>query len=147
MKEIFCLIERCLGCKSCELACAVEHSDSKELSVAIQEIPIPRRRVRVISAGGGDGFVRLRTLALQCRQCENPACAEACIAGGIVKLDDGPSISAMILGVDAKQPESIAIGVPLKAAFIERGEGEEAQSRDSSSFRGKQLLPHCPYRT
>jgi uncharacterized OB-fold protein len=51
---------------------------------------------------------------------KKPYCA------GIVKLDDGPSISAMILGVDAQKPESITIGAPLKATYIERGEGEEA---------------------
>jgi uncharacterized OB-fold protein len=49
---------------------------------------------------------------------DNPYCA------GIVQLEEGPSISAQILGVDAGQPEDIAIGTPLKAAFLERGEGE-----------------------
>ncbi|MEW5961804.1 MAG: Zn-ribbon domain-containing OB-fold protein [Chloroflexota bacterium] len=43
---------------------------------------------------------------------------------GIVQLQEGPAISAQILGVDATQPESIAIGTPLRATFIERGEGE-----------------------
>ncbi len=51
---------------------------------------------------------------------KKPYCA------GIVKLDEGPSISALILGVDAQRPETITIGAPLKAAYIERGEGEEA---------------------
>ncbi|MFN2222236.1 MAG: Zn-ribbon domain-containing OB-fold protein [Chloroflexota bacterium] len=47
---------------------------------------------------------------------------------GIVKLDEGPSISAQILGADAAHPEQLAIGTPLHAVFIERGEGEEARS-------------------
>jgi uncharacterized OB-fold protein len=47
---------------------------------------------------------------------------------GIVKLDEGPSISAQILGADAAHPEQLAIGTPLKAVFIERGEGEEEKS-------------------
>ena len=29
--------------------------------------------------------MRLRSVALQCRQCDEPACAEACITGGIVR--------------------------------------------------------------
>lgn len=53
---------------------------------------------------------------------ENPYCS------GIVKLDEGPSISAQIVGVDVTQPEQIPIGAPLNAVFLERGEGEEAKS-------------------
>ena len=47
---------------------------------------------------------------------ENPNVA------GIVKLAEGPMISAQILGLDASKPADIKIGTPLKAAFVERGE-------------------------
>lgn len=53
---------------------------------------------------------------------DNPYCS------GIVELDEGPSISAQIMGVDATQPEQITIGAPLSAVFIERGEGEDVRS-------------------
>ncbi len=53
---------------------------------------------------------------------DNPYCA------GIVQLDEGPSISAQILGVDPKKPETIQIGTPLRVAYIDRGEGEEKKS-------------------
>lgn len=43
---------------------------------------------------------------------------------GIVQLAEGPSISAQMLGVDARQPDQIAIGAPLRAVFVERGQGE-----------------------
>jgi scaffold protein (connect acetoacetyl-CoA thiolase and HMG-CoA synthase) len=49
---------------------------------------------------------------------ENPYCT------GIVQLDEGPSISAQILGVDVKNPAGIKIGMPLTIDFVERGEGE-----------------------
>jgi uncharacterized OB-fold protein len=52
----------------------------------------------------------------------NPYCS------GIVKLIEGPSISAQILGVDASKPESIAIGTPLRVQFIQRGEEEEQRT-------------------
>ncbi len=39
MKEIFVRLDRCLGCKSCEIACAVEHSASKSLFGAVSEKP------------------------------------------------------------------------------------------------------------
>ncbi len=45
----------------------------------------------------------------------NPYCS------GIVQLDEGPRISAQILGVDASDPETISIGTPLKVDFVERG--------------------------
>jgi uncharacterized OB-fold protein len=53
---------------------------------------------------------------------KNPYCA------GVVQLDEGPSISAQILGVDAKKPHEITVGTPLQVAFIERGEGEERRT-------------------
>ena len=49
---------------------------------------------------------------------ENPYCT------GIVELEDGAKISALILGVDAKNGEQIKIGAPLTAAFVEQGEGD-----------------------
>jgi uncharacterized OB-fold protein len=53
---------------------------------------------------------------------DNPYCV------GIVQLEEGPSISAQIVGVDAARPENIAIGQPVQAVFVERGEGEERRT-------------------
>ncbi len=49
---------------------------------------------------------------------KNPYCV------GIVKTEEGPMISALILGVDCCQPGSIKIGTPLKVSFVDRGEGD-----------------------
>ncbi len=40
---------------------------------------------------------------------------------GIVELEEGPRISAQIVGVDATHPEDIKIGTPLTLDFVERG--------------------------
>jgi hypothetical protein len=53
---------------------------------------------------------------------DNPHCT------GIVRLPEGPAISAQILGVDARQPAQIAVGMPLKIAFVERGEGDKRRT-------------------
>jgi uncharacterized OB-fold protein len=53
---------------------------------------------------------------------QNPYCT------GIVQLEEGPAISAQIVGVDATRPDQIAIGTPLRAIVITRGEGEDAKS-------------------
>jgi len=49
---------------------------------------------------------------------KNPYCV------GVVRLAEGPAISAQILGVDVKNPAQIKIGMSLKATFVERGEGD-----------------------
>jgi len=47
----------------------------------------------------------------------NPYCT------GVVKLAEGPQISARIIGVDAKKPESIKVGTPVTLSILERTEG------------------------
>ena len=47
---------------------------------------------------------------------------------GIVKLDEGPLISAQILGLDAATPDINIVGTPLTVQFLERGEGEEKRT-------------------
>ena len=75
MKRIFCEIEKCLACRSCELACAAAHSPRR-----------PRIHVEAIDERGT--LQRVRAIAIQCRHCEEPACALACISGGIRKDDE-----------------------------------------------------------
>lgn len=52
----------------------------------------------------------------------NPYCA------GIVRLAEGPAVSAQILGVDPTRPDEIEIGTPLRVSFVQRGEGEQART-------------------
>jgi uncharacterized protein len=53
---------------------------------------------------------------------DNPYCT------GIVRLAEGPAISAQILGVDARRPAEIAVGTALRVAFMERGEGDKRRT-------------------
>jgi len=48
---------------------------------------------------------------------------------GIVELVEGPKISARILGVDPRKPESIKIGTVLSMEFLEQGEAEAGDAR------------------
>ncbi len=82
MKELLIRNERCLGCRSCELACAVEHSISRNLPAAIREDPRPRYRVHVSGSGR-------ECLPLQCRNCEEAACLNACLTGALARNEDG----------------------------------------------------------
>ena len=72
-------VEKCLGCRSCEIACAVAHSQTKELSRAIFETPLPQARVKV--EGMGD-----LVMPLQCRHCEDAPCVSICPTGALEKM-------------------------------------------------------------
>ena len=39
MKRVFIRTEWCTGCKTCKIACAVEHFRSKRLLAAMMELP------------------------------------------------------------------------------------------------------------
>jgi carbon-monoxide dehydrogenase iron sulfur subunit len=85
MKEIICHIEKCLGCKSCEIACAVAHSQSQNMLASLEEVPLPRKRLQVLSLGKDQIAESPAPFVLQCRHCAEPACVDVCIAGGVIK--------------------------------------------------------------
>jgi carbon-monoxide dehydrogenase iron sulfur subunit len=74
---VFADPERCLGCHSCELSCAVAHSGC-DLYVAADRRLSLRPRNRVVAAGGA-------MMPIQCRQCEDAPCAFACPTGAILQ--------------------------------------------------------------
>jgi carbon-monoxide dehydrogenase iron sulfur subunit len=76
MKEIFVRLDHCLGCKSCEMACAVEHSSSKILFGAISERPASVRRIYVEDADG-------QNVPLVCRHCQDAPCVAVCRTGAM----------------------------------------------------------------
>ncbi len=82
VKEVLVRYERCLGCRSCELACAVAHSGSGSLFGALWEEKPPRKRVFVEQAG------RAR-VALNCRHCQEAWCIDACISGAMRRTPEG----------------------------------------------------------
>ena len=84
-KEIFVRLDRCMGCHSCELACAVEHSQSKSLYSAISEKPTPQSRVYV------EWVAPDNRLPVLCRHCEDAPCMHACICGAISRTEEGLS--------------------------------------------------------
>ncbi len=83
MKKIYCQISRCLSCHSCEIACATARSESKKLTDAINEDPLPRQLIKVEYIDASGKIYNRRSIAVQCRQCEDPQCLQACITGGI----------------------------------------------------------------
>jgi anaerobic carbon-monoxide dehydrogenase iron sulfur subunit len=79
MKVIGVDMDRCTGCKTCELYCGAERgSEGKTLLRAVQEIPVPQPRVRVEGARGV-------SFPLQCRHCLQAPCLDACLAGALCR--------------------------------------------------------------
>lgn len=79
MKVIGVHLDRCTGCKTCELYCAAERgSNSKTLLRAAGETPRPKARVRVEGTSAAP-------VALQCRQCLKAPCLDACLAGALIR--------------------------------------------------------------
>ncbi len=84
MKQLYYEVKKCLGCKSCEVACAIAHSVSQELFKALGEEILSLPRKRVLSSGG-------KNYPVSCRHCENPKCVDACMAAAL-KFDQEKGI-------------------------------------------------------
>ncbi len=86
MKRLFVRPELCTGCKTCELACAVEHSRSKNLLGAMLESPPPHTRLYV-EAVMASHFEILK-MPMTCRHCDPAPCIAACIPQAMHRTPD-----------------------------------------------------------
>jgi uncharacterized OB-fold protein len=53
---------------------------------------------------------------------KNPYCT------GVVELEEGARVDARIEGVNCAKPEDIKVGMPLKAKYLHREEGEKRET-------------------
>ena len=78
-RRVYPVEEVCIGCHLCEIACAVEHSASKDILRAFKEETARPQARNILDEKEHHSF------SLNCRHCEEPACVDACIAGALVK--------------------------------------------------------------
>ncbi len=107
---------RCLACDTITVPqrqiCSNCHSDQVE---------------RILTSGKGKLaaftviYIPPTSMAEAGYNAKNPYCV------GIVELEEGPRISAQIIGLDLSDPSTIKIGMPLQQTFVIRGEGESAK--------------------
>jgi carbon-monoxide dehydrogenase iron sulfur subunit len=80
MKTVFVNPERCIGCRQCEFACAVEHSASRDATRAVSETPLPRPRIHVMP-----GRALNTSFPNRCRHCQPAPCEQVCPSGAITR--------------------------------------------------------------
>jgi formate dehydrogenase iron-sulfur subunit len=72
MKVIFMDLNRCIYCRSCEVACEREHNGRSFMSVVL--------------------FNNKRSVPMNCRHCEKSPCVAVCPTKALNKLENGPVI-------------------------------------------------------
>lgn len=82
METTFVAVERCIGCRQCELACAVEHSKSQSPSSAAWEEPKPAARIFV-----QPGLTPSTSIPVRCRHCDPAPCERVCPTGALFRDD------------------------------------------------------------
>lgn len=87
MKTVFVHPERCVGCKQCESACAVAHSQTKNLFLAVFEVPAPKPRIHA-----EPGLLLNTAFPNKCRHCTPAPCMTVCPTAAIYRAGDYPEI-------------------------------------------------------
>ena len=76
LRRIYANENVCIGCRLCEVYCAVQHSPSQDILKAYRQEHRPVPAIKVQEEGA-------LSFALQCRHCEEPACLAACLTGAM----------------------------------------------------------------
>jgi len=85
----------CIGCRTCEMACAEFHDlpELEDVDTPLAELPHRETSedhwtvVNRYEAGGGEVFVKR-----QCMHCVTPACSTACLTKALHKTKEGPVV-------------------------------------------------------
>ena len=131
-RRISATIERCVGCHTCEIACAVAHSGGKTLQEIALSGKKPGYRINVEFFGG-------RAVPVNCQHCEEPACVMACPTGAVHRLASGKPVlvdddrcigcsmcvQACPFGMMAMRPEDAKVAMKCDLCIERLAEGKK----------------------
>lgn len=92
--------DRCVGCRSCEIACIHHHLGENTDSPQYRPLAVSLVKVecgivdRTIQTSGDEDDIWVRgnlrkTFVILCQHCDEPECVGACISGALTKDPDG----------------------------------------------------------
>jgi len=134
MREVFIDAERCTACKTCEISCAVEHSQTKNLITAVFESPRPQIRIHVEKANG-------HSFPVRCLHCQDAVCITACPTGAMARE---PDFGAVQVNEDKCMGCFMCAMVCPFGAISAHSAGNVAVKCDFCTLRQKEgLMPAC----
>ncbi len=82
----------CIGCQSCEFACAEQYelpypTEMPEAGIIKKTSDKQRVMMNIYNTSKGEQYMRM-----SCNHCNSPACASACLTKAMLKTDEGPVI-------------------------------------------------------
>lgn len=133
-------LDRCWGCGTCEVACALEKKSGPGTGrVKIEEVGGEK-------GGAVPGSLQGRSfIPVLCQQCDDPACATACPAGALFKDGSGLVVFEAETCLSCGACESAC---PYGAIHLSADSGQPMKCDQCASRLNAGLLPacvqHCP---
>ena len=99
----------------------IENSFSSAFGIKRKERDPKGKNITIVTNAGGAGALMTDYLIEKGYNRNKPYCFS------VIKLKEGPMVSAQLVGVDESKPDSIKIGTPVKVKFLETQMKEETR--------------------
>ncbi|MEH0886818.1 4Fe-4S dicluster domain-containing protein [Enterobacter sp. UNJFSC 003] len=121
--------EKCIGCRTCEVACVVAHQETEDCTAVSSDVFTSR--IRVVKGGA-------YTTAVGCHQCEDAPCANVCPTHAISRTSGVWHVEqARCIGC-----KSCVLACPFGAMQVQRA-GNHAQALKCDLCAHREGGPAC----
>jgi CRP-like cAMP-binding protein len=130
--------DRCVSCRACEIACAVSKSRTHRLHQAIDESPLPVKRIHVRrTAAGSQPTIRPE----HCLHCRDAPCLRSCRPGAITR--DPVTGTIVIAEADCKGCGLCAKACPFDVITMIRSDGRKRMALKCTHCAEHREGPAC----